>query len=308
MTVSEVPPDAELVRRASRASGLLVNVTASLDDLYFQGLLAVEDNFEPAVSVAKLTLPRDGVAVDLGACLGVVSAALSQIAPQGRVVSIEASPAMQMGLLETCAAVSPSNITVVNAAVGASEGTAGYHAHPQGGAWGYVDANGGDLVRQTTVDALVIEHGLKRLDFVKVDTEGSELTVLHGAEQSIRKFSPVLVAELNPFCLWRYGRTLPQDLIEWIRDRYEFMWSIDANAVVTPLQSHHEVDRLLNSLGARGGMVDVVASANPIEFPTPLWTRWADENAAADSKVATSAAPSKSWTRRIVDRARRRKA
>lgn len=270
--MSDVAPERDLVQRPTRASGVLVEVTASLDDLYFQSRLAADDNFEPAVSVALLTLPTDGVAIDLGACLGVVSAALGQIAPAGRVLSVEASAAMQAGLNLTCAAGGMTNITVVNAAVGATVGTAGYHAHPQGGAWGYVDDQGGSYqVQQTTVDAMMQEYGLTRLDFLKVDTEGSELTVLSGAEETVRTHSPVIVAELNPFCLWRYGRTLPQDLISWMRERYEFMWSIDHLAVVTPLVTDHDVDSLLVSLGTHGGLVDIVASPRPIDFHSPLW-------------------------------------
>ncbi len=268
---SDVPPQTDLVQRPTRASGVLVEVTASLDDLYFQSRLAADDNFEPAVSVALLTLPSDGVAIDLGACLGVVSAALGQIAPKGRVLAVEASSAMQAGLNLTCTSAGMTHVTVVNAAVGASTGTASYHAHPQGGAWGYVDEQGGYEVEQTTVDALMETYGLGRLDFLKVDTEGSELTVLRGAEQTLRIHQPVVVAELNPFCLWRYGRTLPQDLISWLRERYEYMWSIDHLGIVTALNTVHDVDSLLVSLGTHGGLVDIVASSRAIDFPNPLW-------------------------------------
>ena len=284
--MSDVAEERELVRRPTRASGVLVEVTASLDDLNFQSRLAADDNFEPAVSVALLTLPRDGVAIDLGACLGVVSASLGQIAPEGRVLSVEASAAMQAGLAATCADGGTTNITVVNAAVGATVGTAGYHAHPQGGAWGYVDDQGGSYqVQQTTVDAMMQEYGLTRLDFLKVDTEGSELTVLFGAEDTVRVHAPVVVAELNPFCLWRYGRTLPQDLISWLRERYEFMWSINHLAVDTPLLTDHDVDSLLVSLGTHGGLVDIVASPRPIDFPTPLWVAEATAEAAPPAEA-----------------------
>lgn len=270
MTISDVPPAAELVRRPNRASGVSIELIASLDDLYFQSRLAADDNFEPAVSVALLTLPADGVAIDLGACLGVVSAALGQIAPHGRVLSVEASAALQPGLTQTCAA-SGAHVTVVNTAVGATVGSATYHAHPQGGAWGYVDEAGGYSVQQTTVDALVQQFGLTRVDFLKIDTEGSELAVMQGAEHTVRAHQPVLVVELNPFCLWRYGRTVPQDVVAWMRERYEHLYSIDHLAAVTPLVDDHGIDSLLCRLGTYGGLVDVVASPRQIDFPTPLW-------------------------------------
>jgi FkbM family methyltransferase len=39
------------------------------------------------------------------------------------------------------------------------------------------------------------EADLQRLDFLKVDVEGAEWMVLKGAEQSLRAFRPVIVAE-----------------------------------------------------------------------------------------------------------------
>jgi FkbM family methyltransferase len=263
--------DTGLTRRQTRASGVLVDVIANLDDLYYQSRLAAEDNFEPAVSVASVTLPADGVALDLGACLGIVSAAISQFVPNGRVVALEPSGGLQAGLVQTCDSVSNRNITVVHSAVGAEEGSVSFHAQPTGAAWGYVGVGGNYSVKQTTVDLLVNELGLERLDFIKIDTEGSELAVLEGASTTIGRFAPVLAVELNPFCLWKQGRTLPQDLVEWIRNRYEYVWSIDTAATVTRLDNDTAVDQMFWQLGSFGGLVDLIASQQPIDFPVPLW-------------------------------------
>jgi len=45
-------------------------------------------------------------------------------------------------------------------------------------------------VNATTIDALSEAHG--RIDFIKIDTEGCELQILHGAESTIRKYRPRL--------------------------------------------------------------------------------------------------------------------
>ncbi|HET6977585.1 MAG TPA: FkbM family methyltransferase [Pyrinomonadaceae bacterium] len=54
--------------------------------------------------------------------------------------------------------------------------------------------NGGASLQVTTVsiDDLVKEKNLPKLDFIKMDVEGAELNVLKGAEQSIRTFMPRL--------------------------------------------------------------------------------------------------------------------
>ena len=40
-----------------------------------------------------------------------------------------------------------------------------------------------ETVRVTTLDAFALEHGVERIDFLKIDTEGFDLAVLQGAEQ-----------------------------------------------------------------------------------------------------------------------------
>ena len=40
-----------------------------------------------------------------------------------------------------------------------------------------------ETVRVTTLDAFAVEHGVERIDFLKIDTEGFDLAVLQGAER-----------------------------------------------------------------------------------------------------------------------------
>jgi FkbM family methyltransferase len=50
----------------------------------------------------------------------------------------------------------------------------------------------GPRVPLTTIDKLVAELGLDRVDYIKMDIEGAEQNALRGAEQTIRKFRPRL--------------------------------------------------------------------------------------------------------------------
>jgi hypothetical protein len=57
------------------------------------------------------------------------------------------------------------------------------------------DANSGpvaDIIRLTTVDALVRQFGLDRVDLIKMDIEGAEVRALRGATETIRRFRPRL--------------------------------------------------------------------------------------------------------------------
>jgi FkbM family methyltransferase len=49
--------------------------------------------------------------------------------------------------------------------------------------------------RVTTIDKLVADEGLTRVDFIKLDVEGVEEETLKGAENTIRRFNPTLLVE-----------------------------------------------------------------------------------------------------------------
>jgi FkbM family methyltransferase len=50
-----------------------------------------------------------------------------------------------------------------------------------------------------TLDCLVEREGVKRLDLIKMDVDGSEYPVLKGALRTIAKFRPILVMEMSPY-------------------------------------------------------------------------------------------------------------
>ena len=56
-----------------------------------------------------------------------------------------------------------------------------------------VDEMGGGIkISSTTVDEIVKENGLKRVDFIKADIEGAERKMLKGAKETLRKYAPKL--------------------------------------------------------------------------------------------------------------------
>ena len=69
---------------------------------------------------------------------------------------------------------------------------------------------GSDLTN--SIDYLVQLHELKRVDFIKIDVEGSEFDVLAGAKKTIRKFKPKLLVELHTM----KHRKTPDDEIKYL--------------------------------------------------------------------------------------------
>jgi FkbM family methyltransferase len=70
-------------------------------------------------------------------------------------------------------------------------------------------------VEVMTLDAFCEKQQLSRVDLIKIDVEGAEVALLKGAEQTIRRFRPILMIEVNPATLQRSGYTA-RDVIEAI--------------------------------------------------------------------------------------------
>ena len=69
-----------------------------------------------------------------------------------------------------------------------------------------------ETIKTVTLDQYVESHGLTRLDFIKCDVEGAELLVFKGAQESLKKFKPVVFAEIVAEITERMGYE-PNELI-----------------------------------------------------------------------------------------------
>jgi FkbM family methyltransferase len=75
-----------------------------------------------------------------------------------------------------------------------------------------------ETVTTTTLDHLVRTAGLTVVDLVKCDVEGAELQVLAGAEDTLARFRPIVVCEIEARHLARYGHR-PADVLAWFTAR-----------------------------------------------------------------------------------------
>jgi FkbM family methyltransferase len=155
------------------------------------------------VSVMFALTKRGSRVLDLGGFVG--EFALAAAAHGCEVVSVEANPD-QAQMLATSAELNGfAGLRVVHAAVGDRAGTVSFESR---GPYGQV-AQGGDSadsgydrVTQLTVDSLVAALGWDRVDFVKIDIEGSEAAALEGASRMVRApDAPTLLIESNTFVL-----------------------------------------------------------------------------------------------------------
>lgn len=178
-----------------------------------------EQNF-PGDSVNKLwrhlVRPQSTV-IDVGAHLGMY--ALPAAAVGARVIAIEASPT-NATLLELAAKRNSfTNLEILRGAAGAGAGTVAFVAL---GPFGHIaspeellnnEGSAGVEVTTMALDDVIRERGLGRVDLIKIDVEGSELTALAGLEQLLaRNDAPPLLVEANGHMLSQYGH-VPEEIL-----------------------------------------------------------------------------------------------
>jgi FkbM family methyltransferase len=165
-------------------------------------------------------IPNDGVVVDVGAHAGQFAKLFARCAASGQVYAIEPSAYARSILSIVRRLHGLGNIAIVPVALGAATGEARLSTPIKpSGSRGFGLAHLGEpdqrwsaheteTVKATTLDALVPDWGLDRLDFIKADIEGGEMRFLAGARQTIARFRPHLLVELNDAHLARAGDTM----------------------------------------------------------------------------------------------------
>lgn len=160
-------------------------------------------------------LPPDGTAIDVGAHAGQFTKLFSKMAPRGHVHSFEPG-GYALSLLRKAAARRP-NVTIHPYGLGeANENLTLNVPLKKSGSVGYGSGFVGDgrkssqptvseTVKICRLDDVVEAWKMPRVDFVKIDIEGSELRMLKGAQATLLRFSPALFVEITDQTLARGG-------------------------------------------------------------------------------------------------------
>lgn len=189
------------------------------------GRATVEESGEQyALRYAAGRAPDSRCLVDVGANSGSWALAAQETWPDATVHAFEPSTAM---FGELSARV--PRAVLVNAALGEREGEATLYAVP--GLSGLSSLHNRDLashgmsmtslesVAVTTLDGYCAENGITRIDYLKIDAEGHDLAVLHGA-------SGLLDAGAIRFLQFEFGgcnidsRTFLRDFVRLLESRY----------------------------------------------------------------------------------------
>jgi FkbM family methyltransferase len=133
----------------------------------------------------------DWVILDCGANIGYYSILFSQLAPQGKIYAFEPTDTIGMlnaNLIDNGAA----NVEAYKLALGAQSGR---RVDSIFRIWG--DEPEKKEVDFLTIDEFIARKGITKLDAIKIDVDSFDLEVLIGAAETLRRFDPYVVVELN---------------------------------------------------------------------------------------------------------------
>jgi len=225
--------------------------------------------FEPKTARALSGLLKPGAVVfDIGANIGAHALPLARaLRDQGRVYAIEPTDwAFQK--LRANLNLNPdlkSTLELRQMALSDSDGGVPDRFHSS---WnlkkdGDHPIHGGVLhslkhAERSTLDGLVQEIRLGRLDVVKLDVDGFEYRILKGGRETLKRFKPSIVLELTPYTLEEQGDSLSLLLDLLIEEGYE-LWS-ETGKHRLPMNS----DALRARIPRKGGINAIAAPHSKI--------------------------------------------
>jgi FkbM family methyltransferase len=175
--------------------------------------------YERAETAFFCAVCRPGMTfLDIGANIGYYTALASgRIGEEGRIVALEPDPENFRYLQQNVAANRAPNAICIRKAAAAESGTLKLYVNRDNRGDNRLYAN--DLcdsfvqVEVATVDGMLEDCGVEKVDLVKIDVQGYEGHVLRGMRQTIQRSGGlILLTEFWPFGL-RSAGTSPEDLL-----------------------------------------------------------------------------------------------
>ena len=202
----------------------------SSDDDYLDH---VEGEFEPEmVSLFKSLIQPTDTVLDIGANIGCTSLLFGDLAR--KVYSFEPSPTTHRWLVQNVRIAKLNNVEPINLGLGKDAGTFELTFAPNNRSGGFVsnltNASEGHQVEQITIakgDDFIREHQIAKVDFIKIDVEGFEQSVIEGLAETIAREQPIVALELNHWCLNAFQRTSVPDFFDFLRSVFPYLYAVD---------------------------------------------------------------------------------
>ena len=216
------------------------NYVITSDDNY---LAYIENGFEPdMVRLFRSVASGSDVILDVGANIGCTALLFADLAR--KVYAFEPSSTTFAFLEQNIVSSGLENIEALNVGLGSEPYETTLTFAPSDRSGGFVSdrtqASVGHTVEKIvirTMDDVLKSLNPTKVDFVKIDVEGFEGHVLRGATRTLADHKPLVVLELNHWCLNAFQRTSIPDFFDFLRSVFPILFAIDGS---TYLSLHDE--------------------------------------------------------------------
>ncbi len=177
-------------------------------------------------------LRSDDICFDVGANLGYYTVLMAKAVPRGRVYAFEPDP-LSHALLQLNVRMNRlGNVITNDLALGDRTGTSTFVQCTDSAFNSFKDTARRAVLNEievpvTTIDDFMVEHGVPRVDFVKMDVEGAEGLVLCGARNLLRNSAlrpRMLLSELFDENHKAFGDSAAEIVESLRRSGYERIW------------------------------------------------------------------------------------
>lgn len=158
-------------------------------------VLVLRDTF-----IGKFHLPpfEPAVILDLGSHIGTTIAHFAYLYPKARIYGVEMD-AENFALCRRNIAPWSERCQILHAAVAASDGESSYDPNIGIHHWGYRIGEGSQPVETQSIDNLFARFELNRVDYLKMDIEGTEADLLQAGGKWTRRVRTLKVETHKPY-------------------------------------------------------------------------------------------------------------
>jgi FkbM family methyltransferase len=166
---------------------------------YIGAIMYTTGEYEPcSLRIMKKFLQKGNTAIDVGASNGVLTLRMAKsVGETGSVIAFEPSVFRFKQLEKNIGINNFKNITIENR--GLYEDTRYENITDTG--FARIDKKHflpqQYITHFISLDAYVQEKGIKKIDFIKIDTDGFELKIIQGAEKTLKRDKPILLIEMR---------------------------------------------------------------------------------------------------------------
>lgn len=186
------------------------------------------------VQLFNSLISKNDYVLDVGANIGCTSILFGQLSD--RVFSFEPSPTTYAFLRRNIANSGLHNIKLSNCALGSESGVSEITFNPLDRTGAFVSnqtkAGAGHITEVISIERLddcLYKLNIPRINFIKIDVEGFEKHVIAGAQISLNRFKPIVVLELNHWCLNAFQRTSIPDFFDYLRGIFPVLLAVEGN-------------------------------------------------------------------------------